>query len=356
MRPKSAIIVMVAMACGTVAAVGIHQNMKRPPAENSSGETTPIFVAKELIGMGDPLKPEVLKLEPWPTDKVPPGAITQLEETENRRTRTAIFPGEPIIEPKLLGKGENSASPTDMIPKGLRVVSIRVDAVSGAASLIKPGDRVDVLVHLQENASRGISKTTTQTFLQHIKVFAVDDVFRRDVDGGSTVAAKTVSLLVTPSQGELVMLATELGSVRLAMRSANDEEEAETSPKTSNDLGGVLSETADKDDAKATNPLVALVNPPKQSDPAGAPAGEPTEAPAVPTVAAPPAEVQPPKNTFKMLILEGDVRREVQFEDGVPVSDTGAGDSPASGPTQPVDVPPQGPPQGPAGGNPDSKP
>ncbi|HEY5313635.1 MAG TPA: Flp pilus assembly protein CpaB [Pirellulales bacterium] len=331
MRPKTMILVLLALGCGLVAAIGIHQAMQRPAAENVAGETTPIFVAKEQIGMGDPLKPEVLKLEAWPTDKVPPGAITKLEDTENRRTRSVIFPGEPIIEPKLLAKGENSASPTDMIPKGYRVVSIRVDAVSGAASLIKPGDRVDALVHLQENPSRGITKTTTQTFLQHIKVFAVDDVFRRDVDGAATVAAKTVSLLVTPAQGELVMLATELGSVRLAMRSANDEEDAETTPKSFSDLGAGPSGLPSKDETHPTNPLAALAGPPKQSDPPvnPSPAVEVADAAASQAAAQAAAQTaaQTAKNTFKMLILEGDVRREVAFEDGVPVNDTGAGDA-----------------------------
>lgn len=329
MRPKSLVLVAIALSCGLVAAVGINQAMKRPPAEMVAGETTPIFVAKEQIGMGDPLKPEVLKLEPWPVDKVPPGAITKLEDTENRRTRAIIFPGEPIIEPKLLAKGENAASPTDMIPKGHRVVSIRVDAVSGAASLLKPGDRVDVLVHLQENPSRGITKTTTQTFLQHVKVFAVDDVFRRDVDGGASVAAKTVSLLVTPEQAELVMLATELGVVRLVMRSANDEDDTETAPKSPSDLGGLMSTLADKGDKKqeaATNPLIALVSPPKQAEPT------PEPAPAQPA--------GPPKNVFKMVILEGDVRREVQFEDGVPVSDTGAPEGSSTTPDSSGSPPP----------------
>ncbi|HEX3654741.1 MAG TPA: Flp pilus assembly protein CpaB [Pirellulales bacterium] len=343
MRPKT-IMVMVALACGLVAAIGIHQTMQRPTGEGGGVETTPIFVAKEQIGMGDPLKPEVLKLEAWPTDKVPPGAITKLEDTENRRTRSIIFPGEPIIEPKLLGKGESSASPTDMIPKGFRVVSIRVDAVSGAASLIKPGDRVDVLVHLQENPSRGITKTTTQTFLQHIKVFAVDDVFRRDVDGAATVAAKTVSLLVTPAQGELVMLATELGTVRLAMRSANDEEDAETTPKSFADLGAGTSGQPGKDENHSSNPLTALAGPPKQSDPAGT--TSPVSSGSVPDAAAAPTPVaeQSAKDVFKMLILEGDVRREVDFEDGVPVSDTAApdtsaGNQPGSNPPPVVDEP-----------------
>ena len=232
MRPKSIMLLVLAAGCGLVASIGINQAMSRPNVEQIPTDSTEIFVAKSEIGLGDSLKPEVLKLESWPTDKVPAGALTKLEETVERRSRTKIYPGEPIIEAKLLAKGEDVADAATMIPKGMRVVSIRVDAVSGAASLIKPGDRVDVLVHLQENTSRGITKTTTKTFLQHVKVFAVDDVFRRENDGGQTVAAKTISLLVTPTQAELVTMASELGTLRLVMRSASDEDKSETPGST----------------------------------------------------------------------------------------------------------------------------
>jgi hypothetical protein len=167
--------------------------------------------------------------------------------------------------------------------------------------------------------------------LQHVKVFAVDDVFRRDVDGAATVAAKTVSLLVTPAQAELVMLATELGSVRLAMRSASDEDDAETSPKSFSDLGASIAGQTTKHGGPATNPLAALAGPPKQSEP-------PANPPPAMDDPAPPMADQPSKKIFKMLILEGDVRREVEFEDGVLVTDTGAGDASTAG--QPGSNPP----------------
>ena len=73
-----------------------------------------------------------------------------------------------------------------MIPKGYRVVSIRVDAVSGGANLLLPGCRVNLLVHMARNASLGIRETTTRTILQDIKVFAVNDVVTLDTSGPET--------------------------------------------------------------------------------------------------------------------------------------------------------------------------
>ena len=156
------------------------------------------------IGLGDLLTAQVLKLEQWPKDKVPPGAVSRLEDVEGRRARTKLYAGEPILENRLLGKGASEQGATAMIPKGYRVVPVKVDLVSGGSSLILPGDRVDVMVHLVKDPGRDISETVTRTILQDIKVFAVDNIVDLEKDkesNGKSIAAKTIALLVTPGTG-----------------------------------------------------------------------------------------------------------------------------------------------------------
>src|SRR5487761_1318010 len=208
MRPKSIILLTLALGCGLVASIGINQVManRRAAPTVEQGETTPIFVAATEIGIGDPLTPQVLKLEAWPKEKLPGGSLGNLDDVEGRRSRAKFYPGEPILEAKLLPKGESGASAIDMIPKGMRVVPIRVDAVSGASGMILPGDRVDMLVHLTENPARGVPRAITRTFLQNVKIFAVDNLYDRGTDN-NTLAAKTISVLVTPEHAELVALA-----------------------------------------------------------------------------------------------------------------------------------------------------
>ncbi|HVX59891.1 MAG TPA: Flp pilus assembly protein CpaB, partial [Pirellulales bacterium] len=150
MRPKSLVLLILALGCGLVASIGINQVMANRHAGPAPGavETTPIFVALGEIGIGDPLTAEMLKLEEWPKEKVPVGAVSNLQDLEGRRCKQRFYPGEPILEAKLLAPGEKGQSPTDLIPKGYRVVSIRVDAVSSSSGMILPGDRVDLLVHV----------------------------------------------------------------------------------------------------------------------------------------------------------------------------------------------------------------
>jgi pilus assembly protein CpaB len=227
MRPKSLALLMLALGCGLVASIGITELIARRNANSgATGDTQSIFVAMSDIGLGDLLTAQVLKLEQWPKDKVPPGAVSRIEDVEGRRARTKLYAGEAILETRLLGKGASEQGATALIPKGYRVVPVKVDLVSGGSSLILPGDRVDVMVHLVRDPGREIQETVTRTILQDVKVFAVDNIvdLEKDKEGNNkSLTAKTISLLVTPEQAAKVMLATQMGIINLVMRSPEDD-------------------------------------------------------------------------------------------------------------------------------------
>ena len=184
MRAKSVALLLLALGCGAVASVGIIQVISKScgDARPAQGEFQAIFVAVKDMPQGDPLTGQTLKLEQWPKNTVPPGALSRLDDIEGRRTRNKLFAGEPILDTMLAAKGVNAPGADIMIPKGYRVVSIRVDAVSGGADLLLPGCRVDLLVHMVRNPNLGIRETTTRTILQDIKVFAVNNVVTLDTD------------------------------------------------------------------------------------------------------------------------------------------------------------------------------
>lgn len=305
MRPKSIMLLALALGCGLIASIGINQVManRRTVTVQAEGETTPVYVALTEIGIGDPLTPEVLKLEPWPKEKVPDGALGKLEDVEGRRSRAKFYPGEPILEAKLLGKGESGGSAIDMIPKGMRVVPIRVDAVSGASGMILPGDRVDLLVHLREDAQHGLPKAVTRTFMQNVKVFAVDDVYDRPGTENKAVSAKTISVLVTPEQAELVALAAQVGTVQLVMRNASDETAGNPGGA---DLHKLLSGHSEIDTDSDPNAFMKAFG------------GGPAQPPAASLEPLPAEPVAVETEHFTMLILEGDKPREVEFKRGKP--------------------------------------
>jgi hypothetical protein len=105
------------------------------------------------------------------------------------------------------------------------VASVRVDLVSGNHDMIRPGDRVDVMVYLIRRPGSEIAETAFQEVLQDVKVFAVNDEVGTGPDEeGRSGRTATISLVVTPEQAGLVALASEMGKIRLFLRSPDDDE------------------------------------------------------------------------------------------------------------------------------------
>ena len=165
----------------------------------------------------------MVSLQEWPSDKVPVGAILSWEDIEDRRPRTAIFEGEPLLDGKFLERGQTQ-DPISSIPPGMRLKTVQVDARKSAAGLLSPGDRVDVQVFVQRNERENIPHPFTKLILQNIRVFAVDQAVQRSADGTEArTIAKTVSLIVTPSQANKMTTAENIGEVSLIPRHPDDD-------------------------------------------------------------------------------------------------------------------------------------
>jgi pilus assembly protein CpaB len=192
------------------------------------------------------------------------------------------------------------------------VVAVPADAVSATGHLLQPGDRVDVIVYVSANSRSGIEQPMTQTVLQDVRVFAVNEHWRTEGDkGAETIAARTVSLLVTPPQVELVTLAAEMGRIRLSLRNPGDEVVAETSGKGASDLlGGGDSGDREKEWGSEKQPnsgsgekdLLGFLNKNKQP-----------QAAAPPAVAVAPPQPVSDEERFTMEVLKGEELSTVDF-------------------------------------------
>ncbi len=306
MRPKSFILLILALGCGLIAAVGINQVLANRGRQVvlQTGETESIFVVMANVEPGARLTPEVLKLEPWPKDKIPAGAILELENVEGRRTRTRLFAGEPILDAKLFNSNGSDNPATIRIPKGFRVESFKVDAVAGGSNLIVPGDRVDVMVYLKRNANHGINTTGIRTILQNVSVFAINDRYKLEPGEAEegNIQAKTVSLLLLPRQAQLLHLASELGKIRLSLRSPEDEVLVTTQTTSVDELFRVTGDSNRDDEVlyrESTDDNLAF--------------GQPDQVASA---------VDPRTISHRMVLIEGTERWEQVFdEDGRPLAE-----------------------------------
>jgi pilus assembly protein CpaB len=325
MRGKSLLLLMLALGCGLIASIGITRVMatRSTDGPEATAEMEAIYVAIEDIPTGDRITAEMIRTEEWPLEKIPEDAIRELESVVEQRPKSRIYAGQPILQRQL----SEGTSATSHIPDGYRVVPVKVDAVSGGSSMIRPGDRVDVTVHLQKCPNKSIPKSEVRMVLQDVKVFAINDVYEAVDDTGDQIKAQTISLMVTPAQAQKVILAEESGKIRLVMRGPGGEEPAEVAEVTMEDLLGGGTEVADRaEESDAMQDLYALPGsgPPNEFIDALL-NGQGTSCPA----AGPPL---PQTVQWRMRVIAGDeVREELMELDAPPPADASADGSAAPG-------------------------
>jgi pilus assembly protein CpaB len=215
--------------------VGIHKyvSMKTRVVQRP---TSSVVVAAEEITPGTALSPSHVKTVSWPQELVPQGAPSNYEAIKNRVLIVPINKGEPILMNKLAPEG-TLAGLGGLLGEGKRAISVRVDDVSGNAGFIKPGDHVDVLMSIPVPDAK--EEHFSKTILQNIVVLSSGQVWEQQQKDQKPVIVKTVTLEVTPEQGEILDLASNQGKIRLALRGRDNIVMAQTSGVVTSQLVNV---------------------------------------------------------------------------------------------------------------------
>jgi pilus assembly protein CpaB len=244
--PKGILYIVVAVVAGLMATVLIHQYVsiktrvvKKP--------TAPVVVAAVEIAPGTALGSNLVKKVSWPQELVPEGAPAGFEAVKDRVVIIPLSKGEPILMNKLAPEG-TAAGLGGLLSDGKRAVTVRVDDVSGNAGFIRPGDHVDVLMSIPvpQDSEQHYSKT----ILQNIVVLSSGQIWEQQQQDQKPVVVKTVTLEVTPDEGEILNLATNQGKIRLALRSRNNLETAST-------RGVITSQLVNAPSSKVSAPVMS---------------------------------------------------------------------------------------------------
>jgi pilus assembly protein CpaB len=163
----------------------------------------------------------VRPIAPNPADQSAADKKT-LEEVTGAVARSRLPAGEPLLRGTVVQPGESGFLAAVLAP-GERAISIGVTAVSGAAGLIYPGDRVDVIL-TQNLTATDVSlthKSVAETIARDVRVLAIDQQLQAKAAQTAPEGklAQTVTLEVDPQQVEKIVVATKLGDLSLTIRS-----------------------------------------------------------------------------------------------------------------------------------------
>jgi len=216
MKPKTMILMVVAVACGLGASFMTSRYLKAARAPQDQSEpTVPVLVAKTAVPSWTAMKePEKLfEVKQMPQSAAPKNPISDPADIKDQRLKTLLVEGTALSKDHLLSKEQNSLA--DQLAPGQRAMAIKVNTESAAAGFVLPGTRVDILwtIRGQEAAS--------EIILQSVLVLAVDANDTRTAEQRN-VLGQTVTMALTPEEAAGVTLASSLGELRLLLKSQGD--------------------------------------------------------------------------------------------------------------------------------------
>ena len=189
-----------------------------------------VIAAEHPVRAGSLLQPGDIGVVDVPADHVPPGAKPDSAANRNALVgamlRRMLGAHEAIASADVLRPGDRGFLAAVLAP-GTRAASVAVDAVSGEAGLIWPGDRVDlILTQTIQGAEQSLAhRVAGETVLSDVRVIAVDQQL---VQGGqasgllntASQSSRTITLEVTPTNAARIAVATQLGKLLVVLRAA----------------------------------------------------------------------------------------------------------------------------------------
>jgi pilus assembly protein CpaB len=220
---RTAVVLVVAIAVAGLASFGVYRAIANIPVREVEIAHVFAVVAAKSLPAGAMLSKDDVRVVPWPAASPMPGAFTQADAVAGRGLVAAVVENEPITESKLAPKGAGAGLPPT-IPSGMRAMSVKVNEVIGVAGFVLPGNRVDVLVTVNQEQD-----PVARTIVPNILVLTAGTRYDQEqAKDGKPVPSTVVTLAVTPQDAERIAVAAGSGSIVLALRNPLDVGTVET--------------------------------------------------------------------------------------------------------------------------------
>lgn len=283
-------------------------------------KTEMVVAASRDMASGAKLSKADLKLIPIRVQDLPKGAMTKVDEAIGR---VLIYPvtANEALTPVRLTTQAGQEGIASVIPRGYRAVSVPYTDSTGAAGLVQPRSRVDVLF---TRGGGNAAEAMTVSVLEDVEVLSIG----RTIDvqqisapaaAGTTTKApprptnQTATLLVTPEQARKLELAKNNGKISLALRNPLDSTTASSpavkpEPATMDSIDPALLAVLGKRPRRAAPLRSSVANPGEWNALIGEDGPKPVKKEAAPK------KEPPPKPRVVVDVFRGDKHTQEQFQ------------------------------------------
>ena len=238
MDRKKVILLVAALLIAAVTALMARSMFNGASAPQSTAAAAPapvpagpkVLVATKALPVGTIITADSVRYQPWPKELIEAAYFKEgdggasIDSLVGTVVRNAVTAGQPLTQGSLVKPGDRGFLAAALGP-GMRAVTVPVSALTGVAGFVFPGDRVDLVLTQNVEASAGPPLKVSETIVRNLRVLATDQRATPSIDdkGDSVVSEyKLVTIEATPRIAEKITVAQSIGTISLSLRSLAD--------------------------------------------------------------------------------------------------------------------------------------
>lgn len=217
---------IAAAAIGLIGVVLLYVYMERFKSEASGGAPVGVVFAVEDIPLGASITKKMIGVRPLPQAYVEDRHVlaSDVDRIVGVRVSSGVRANESVLWTDLASASGERRDLSGLVRSGMRAVTVKADASSYFGGLLRPGDRVDVLLTTQRVGEQG-AEIVTLPLLQNMLVLAIGG----DIGGEGGLMAHAgssresqITLSANPTQSQILTFAASRGQLTLDLRNPDD--------------------------------------------------------------------------------------------------------------------------------------
>ena len=189
-----------------------------------------VLVARKALPAGTLIDASALGYQPWPKELMQSAYYTEgtpdadMSKLLGQVVRYPITAGQPVTRGSLVGPADRGFLAAALGP-GMRAVTVPVNASTGVAGFVFPGDRVDIVLTQEvRGGGDGPPLKVSETIVRNVRVLATDQrISEKGEDGKTEIKTfSNVTMEATPRIAEKISVAQSIGTLSLSLRSLAD--------------------------------------------------------------------------------------------------------------------------------------
>lgn len=239
---KGQMFMVVAVVLGGAAAIVGYYSLTAMANQNAAGQSQnfrDVVVTAADLTYGVKFERSMLRVARYPKDAVPEGAFADPDSVVGQTTKVFMSAREPVTAIKLSSRGGGLSM---LVRPTMRAASVVVNNVSGVSGFVLPGDRVDVLVTVDQRTN--LEEAVTRTVLQSVEVLAAGQ--KTQQQDNKPITVQSVTLLVDPQGAEIIAHAMHEGEVHLVLRNPEDQAKVNVEALSTREMLGAPLQVAAK--------------------------------------------------------------------------------------------------------------